>query len=78
MYESLMNLWSHIDPDYVFQIISYFIDLWKTRRNVKGDRKGRIKGKVGPTRMMKSDITFDYLASSQLREEAPKNWSPAN
>ena len=35
--------------------------------------KGKMKGKVGPTRMKKSDITFDYLASSQLREEAPKN-----
>ena len=38
--------------------------------------KGRIKGKVGPTRMKKSDITFDYLASSQLREEASKKMSP--
>ena len=38
--------------------------------------KKKIEGKVGPTRMKKSDITFDYLASSQLREEAPK--SPAN
>ena len=35
--------------------------------------KGKVKGKVGPTRMKKSDVTFDYLASSQLREEAPKN-----
>ena len=33
-----------------------------------------MKGKVGPARMKKSDITFDYLASSQLREEAPKNF----
>ena len=32
-----------------------------------------MKGKVGPIRMKKSDITFDYLASSPLREEAPKN-----
>ena len=38
-----------------------------------------MKGKVGPTRMKKSDITFDCLASSQLREEAPKKFeSPAN
>ena len=42
--------------------------------DVKQDEKRKIvKGKVGPTRMKKSDITFDYLASSQLREEAPKN-----
>ena len=39
---------------------------------MKGDRKGKIERKVGPTRMRKSDITFDYLAPSQLREEAPK------
>ena len=26
--------------------------------------------------MKKSDITFDYLASSQLREEASKKMSP--
>ena len=39
----------------------------------KEDSEGKVKGKVGPTRMKKSDITFDYLASSQLREEAPKN-----
>ena len=39
----------------------------------KEDKKGKVKGKVGPIRMKKSGITFDYLASSQLREEAPKN-----
>ena len=31
--------------------------------------------KVGPIRKQKSDITFDFMASSQLREEAPKNES---
>ena len=39
--------------------------------------KGEIKRKVGPTGMKKSDITFDYLAPSQLR--LPKKFeSPAN
>ena len=28
--------------------------------------------KVGPVRVQKSDITFDFMASSQLREEASK------
>ena len=37
----------------------------------------KVRGKVRPTRMKKSDITFDYLASSQLREEAPQKMSPA-
>ena len=65
-----MNLWNHIDPDYILQIDVKQGEMYK--------EIGKVGGKVGPTRMKKSDITFDYLASSQLREEAPKNWSPAN
>ena len=50
----------------------------KKKKHIKSSKKLTKKTeviKVRPVRMRKSDITFDFMAPTQLREEAPKNGS---